>query len=186
MPGALAGAARIKLDGVLNTTIYSYGMEEKVALTDDQIDALIALPKIITNPRARKIEKRGSEQVNYDAEGPAGEQFRVYLRQNIRITDGFSCGLLYVAPNGESITLTRYNGADHEHANPLDSATPLPLACHIHRATEKYMAAGRKAEHYAVTTDRYQTLQGAVRALLLDCNITGLDDNPDTEQLLLL
>ena len=161
-------------------------MEECVLLTDDQIDALIGLPKIITNPKARKIEKRGSQQVNYDAEGPNGEQFRVYLRQNMRITDGFSCGLLYVPPTGESITLTRYNGADHEHSNPLDSAAPLPLACHIHRATEKYIAAGRKAEHYAETTDRYQTLDGALRALLLDCNISGLDDNLDPDQLVLL
>lgn len=156
-----------------------------MALTDEQINALIALPKVITNPRARKIEKRGSEQVNYDAEGPDGEQFRVYLRQNMRITDGFSCGLLYVPVRGDSVTLTRYNGADHEHSNPLDSGKPLPLACHIHRATEKYMTAGRKAEHYAETTDRYQTLQGALAALLLDCNISGLDDNPDSEQFVL-
>lgn len=156
-----------------------------MALTDEQINALIALPKVITNPRARKIEKRGSEQVNYDAEGPDGEQFRVYLRQNMRITDGFSCGLLYIPARGDSVTLTRYNGADHEHSNPLDSGKPLPLACHIHRATEKYMTAGRKAEHYAQTTDRYQTLQGALAALLLDCNISGLDDNPDSEQFVL-
>lgn len=177
---------RSRFNGVLSTASNFYGMEENVALTDDQIDALIALPKIITNPKARKIEKRGSEQVNYDAEGPSGEQFRVYLRQNIRIPDGFSCGLLYVPPKGESVTLTRYNGADHEHSNSLDSATPLPLACHIHRATEKYITAGRKAEHFAETTDRYHTLHGALRALLSDCNISGLDDNPNSEQLVLL
>ena len=84
------------------------------------------------------------------------------------------------------MTLVRYNGSDHEHSNPLDSATPLPLACHIHRATAKYMAAGRKAEHYAETTDRYCDLNGALKALLHDCNISGLEDNLNLDQLQLL
>lgn len=152
-----------------------------MALTDAEIARLLDLEKLITNPRAKKIEKRGSEQINYEAEGPAGEKFRVYVRQNLRIPEGFSCGLLYVPPYGEPVTLTRYNGSDHEHANPLDGGGPMPAACHIHRATERYMVAGRKAEHFAESTDRYSDLEGAIRALILDCNIKGLSDNyPDT------
>lgn len=156
-------------------------------LTDAEIQRLLELPKTITNPKARTISKRGSEQVNYDAEAAGGERFRVYLRQNLRIPEGFSCGLLYVPQAGEPVTLTRYNGSDHEHANPLEHGAPMPAACHIHRATERYMQAGRKAEHFAQTTDRYRDLAGALKALAMDCNIAGLGDNhPDTTQMKLL
>lgn len=157
-----------------------------MVLPDAEIGRLIELEKVVSNPRARKLEKRGSEQVNYEAEAATGEKFRVYVRQNMRIPEGFSCGLLYITPSGEPVTLARYNGSDHEHANPLDGGSPLSRACHIHRATERYMQAGRKAEHFAETTDRYADIDGALRALILDCNIKGLSDNADETQLKLL
>lgn len=158
-----------------------------MVLIDAEIERLIALEKSVINPRAKKLEKRGSEQINYEAEAATGEKFRVYVRQNMRIPEGFSCGLLYLAPSGEPVTLTRYNGSDHEHANPLDGGGPMPAACHIHKATERYMQAGRKAEHFAEATARYSNLEGALRALILDCNIKGLSDNsPESPQLPLL
>lgn len=157
-----------------------------MVLTDEEIARLLSVSKRILNPKARKISKRGSEQVNYDAESEAGEKFRVYLRQNLRIPEGFSCGLLLVTESGETVTLARYNGSDHEHGNPLDGGKPLPIACHIHRATERYMLAGRKAEHYADTTTRYSNLDGALKALSADCNISGFSDNLDIEQIPLL
>lgn len=158
-----------------------------MVLIDAEIERLIALEKSVINPRAKKLEKRGSEQINYEAEAATGEKFRVYVRQNMRIPEGFSCGLLYLAPSGEPVTLTRYNGSDHEHANPLDGGGPMSAACHIHKATERYMQAGRKAEHFAEATARYSNLEGALRALILDCNIKGLSDNsPESPQLPLL
>ncbi|MBO9679537.1 MAG: hypothetical protein J7556_14945 [Acidovorax sp.] len=158
-----------------------------MVLSDAEIERLILLEKTVANPKAKKLEKRGSVQVNYDAEAETGERFRIYVRQNMRIPEGFSCGLLYTPPSGEPVTLTRYNGSDHEHANPLDGGGSMPAACHIHRATERYMRAGRKAEHFAETTGRYTNLEGALRALIQDCNIKGLSDNSsDPTQLPLL
>lgn len=157
-----------------------------MVLADTEIGRLIELEKVVSNPKARRLEKRGSEQVNYEAEAATGEKFRVYVRQNMRISEGFSCGLLYLTSSGELVTLARYNGSDHEHANPLDGGGPLPQACHIHRATERYMLAGRKAEHFAETTNRYTDLDGALRALIRDCNIKGLSDNGGDAQLQLL
>lgn len=149
-------------------------------LDDTEIDRLLRVNKRVTNPKARTIEQRGSKRKTYDVEGEHGERFQVYIRQNLRIPEGFSCGILFYHPSGERVTLARYNGSDHEHSNPLDGGAPLPMACHIHRATERYLEAGRKAEHYAETTDRYSELDGAVRALISDCNIQGLGDNaPD-------
>jgi hypothetical protein len=153
---------------------------------DEEIARLILMPKRVGNPRARTLTQRGSERLNFEVEGPSGERFQVYVRQNARIPEGFSCGILYFHPSGEKVTLARYNGSDHEHTNPLDEGKPLPMACHIHKATERYIDAGRKAEHYAETTDRYTDLKGAVRALIEDCNIHGLGDNNVSPQIKLL
>jgi len=157
-------------------------------MTDAEISRLISMPKLVKNARARTIEQRGSERLNYEACGESGEEFRIYIRQNRRIPDGFSCGLLYLPAGREAVTLARYNGSDHEHTNPLESSTPIRFVCHIHRATERYMEAGRKADHYAETTARYSDLKGAIAALITDCNVSGLSDNssePDPQLSLL-
>lgn len=155
-------------------------------VNDSDIDRLLALRKTVLNPKARNTEQRGSKRKTFDLEGPQSERFQMYVRQNLRIPEGYSCGLLFLHPSGEKVTLIRYNGSDHEHSNPLEQGTPIPFECHIHRATERYIEAGRKAEHYAETTDRYVDLAGAIRALVHDCNIHGLSDNEASPQIDLL
>ena len=73
-----------------------------MVLADTEIGRLIELEKVVSNPKARRLEKRGSEQVNYEAEAATGEKFRVYVRQNMRISEGFSCGLLYLTTGAAS------------------------------------------------------------------------------------
>lgn len=142
-------------------------------LTDSEIAALLSMHKTVTNPRARWKQQRGSKQMNYKVKSTCGKNFVLYLRQNVRLEEHFSCGLKYCHPEGKhkDVTLCRYNGSDHVHENPLDGKGKIENQCHIHRATQRYMAAGRKAEHYAETTDRYDDLQGAVLALCQDCHI---------------
>ena len=147
-------------------------------MKDADISRLISLPKKVKNAKARTVEQRGSERLNYEAYGENGEEFRIYIRQNRRIPDGYSCGLLYLPAGREPVTLARYNGSDHEHTNPLESSLPIRFVCHIHRATERYIEAGRKADHFAETTTRYSDLKGAIAALIADCNVSGLGDNP--------
>lgn len=142
-------------------------------LTDEQIEVLLRAPKKVTNPGARWKVQRGADQKNFELESDDGKQFTLYLRQNIRIANNFSCGILYKHPQGP-VTLTRYNGSDHDHDNPLDLDTKVSTACHIHIATERYMRIGRKPEHFAETTDRYTDLDGALRSLVEDCKITGI------------
>lgn len=143
-------------------------------LTDEQIAQLLTTRKAVTNPGARWKEQRGSKQKNYILESDDGQQFALYLRQNIRLNDSFSCGLSYTHPQGGTITLTRYNGGDHEHENPLEGVGKMLPGCHIHTATERYMQAGKKSEHYAEHTDKYTDLDGALRSLMADCNIHGI------------
>jgi hypothetical protein len=144
-----------------------------VVLTDEEIDRLIRMPKQIVNPKARKKVQSGSLQINYDVVGP-GYRFQLFVRQNQRLENGFSCGLLWLAESGQKVVLARYNGSDHEHRNPLDKIRKMPHCCHIHKATQRYMEAGRKAEHYAEATTRYTNVDGALLALLSDCNVSGL------------
>ncbi len=163
-------------------------------LTDEEIQRLLESPKTVANPRARQKSQRGHDKVNYELDGQSGERFRLYVRQNGRIEESFSCGLQYLPPGGESITLARYNGSDHPHNNPLEMAE-VSMVFHIHRATERYMAAGMKPEHFAEATDRFKDLRGALKCIVSDCKITGmlgLDDptppppGPDHPQFRLL
>ncbi|TCT10953.1 hypothetical protein [Paralcaligenes ureilyticus] len=143
-------------------------------MTDEEIDRLLTLPKTVLNPRARGKIERGARKINYDLSSDAG-RFSLYIRQNVRISFNFSCGLLYFGQAGaEKITLARYNGSDHPHANAIEESGRTIHGCHIHKATARYIAAGMKPESYAELTSRYTDLRGAIVALVDDCRITGL------------
>ena len=152
------------------------------SLTDDKIADLLNCPKHLTNPQARSKNKDGHEQVNYKVSATDGSnhQFELYKRQNLRdgMEDDFSCGISWVAPNGETLTLKRYNGPNHVHPNHLEKVR-LGLTCHIHIATEKYIKANRKAEGFAEATNRYNTIDGALHCLVTDCKITGISTTQD-------
>lgn len=156
-----------------------------MTLSDDLIQQYLVMPKVITNPSVRSKIQKKSERFNYLVEAADGvSSFEMYTRQNQMDHDAYSCGLIYHAPNGEKVTLVRYNGSNHIHANPLEGGALIAHKCHIHKATQRYMELGDKAEKYAETTDRYSDLSGAIRCMLDDCNITGLDyhdpyDGPD-------
>jgi hypothetical protein len=152
------------------------------SLTDDKISNLLNCPKHLTNPQARSKNKDGHEQVNYKVNATDGSdhKFEVYKRQNLRygMEDDFSCGISWVAPNGEALTLKRYNGPNHDHPNHLEKST-LGFHCHIHIATEKYIKENRKPEGFAEITNRYNSVEGALHCLVVDCKISGIQTAPD-------
>lgn len=152
------------------------------SITDTKIQELLTCRKRLTNPNARSKIKDGHEQVNYKvaALDERGHEFEVYKRQNMRegMEDDFSCGISWLAPNGETLTLKRYNGPNHSHTNHLEKET-LGYINHMHAATENYIKANRKAEGFAEKTDRYKTVNGALHCLVVDCNISGIQTSPD-------
>ena len=148
-------------------------------LTDEKIAALIAMPKRVTNPGARRKVIGKHEQLTYNVLGNDNEtSFQIFIRQSIKIVESFSCGLLWISPSGETVTLIRYNGANHPHDNPLEG-NHFEFNCHIHKATERYIAANKKPETFAEMTDRYRTLDGALNCLLNDCRVTGVVVEPE-------
>ncbi|VYU41042.1 Uncharacterised protein [Metakosakonia massiliensis] len=147
---------------------------DNISLTDSQIEEFISEIKVVTNPRARWVEQRKSKRKNYDVESFDGKRkYTLYIRQNTILPDNFSCGLRLEIPGREPVTLVRYNGCDHPHENPLEGDN-VSFKCHIHRATERYIDLGRKPEHFAVATDRYNNCNGALKCLVDDCKISGL------------
>lgn len=143
-------------------------------LTDLEIGDLLTCKKTVLNPGARWKDLSTCKQKNYEVVSDGGAEFEIYLRQNSRISHSFSCGIFLKHPSGETITLARYNGSCHPHTNVLEGGQKIDFTPHIHRATERYMLAGRKPEHYAAATSAYNDLEGALRAMVEDCNISGL------------
>ena len=152
------------------------------SVTDQKITTLLTIAKGVTNPKTRESNKDGHTQRNYKVRSADGQEFTLYVRQNLKIEDDFSCGLQWHMPSGDSLTLVRYNGSSHWHPNRLEK-TEIDFSCHIHRATEKYIKAERKPEGFAEQTDRYSTLSGALHCLVTDCKISGLSTAADHPKL---
>lgn len=105
------------------------------------------------------------------------ERFSIYQRQNRLDEKDFSCGISYHPKGGPPLTLARYNGPSHIHGD-------IVYSTHVHRASEKAMAAGRKPESEATAAERFDTLQGALACLLVDFHVSGLSARHDHPRLL--
>lgn len=140
-------------------------------MDDELIKQHIESPKRIVNPRARYSTQKGAKQKTFNVISISGENnYSVFLRQNLRFSYNFSCGFSWHSRDGDRLVLLRYNGSDHSHYNPIEDEI-LTAQCHIHRATKRYIDLGKAPEHFAVSTTRFSTLDGAFHCMLSDCNI---------------
>lgn len=148
------------------------------SLTDEEIGYLLKMSKRITNTNVKQKRKAAHLELNYDVVSSCDlYHFYLYTRQSVPDKDDFSCGLMWKGSNSKlnsNVTLIRYNGSSHIHSNFLENEE-ISQRCHIHRATQRYIQANKKPERYAQATDRYQNLKGAIRCLLQDCNVSGLN-----------
>lgn len=154
-----------------------------LTLTDAQIDALIACPKRVENPNSKghidgKHHRRDHNVISLDG----AHSFVLFRRQSTLIPDSFSAGLRWRSKSGEDVILLRCNGSDHEHSNAIERQR-FAAHQHVHRATERYILAGRKAECYAEATVIYSTLDGALHHLMKLANISGMPTQPDEPDL---
>ena len=141
--------------------------------TTAELEALQQMPKRVTNPKARwskKPEVRPSHrQRNFSARGDDDEmaEFQIYQRQNLNDEMDFSCGIIYRPRGAERLTMARYNGPGHVHG-------AIDFRPHIHRASERAIAMGKKPESEAVETDRFQCVEDALVCLVADFRVAGL------------
>lgn len=152
-------------------------------LTDAQIAELVTMPKQIENPNAKtRSEGRHSRRDFRIISTDGVHEFALFVRQSLLLPQGFSAGLRWLAKSGESVMLMRCNGSDHPHTNGIEH-DKLESVCHIHQATERYLAVGKKSEGYAQSTREYRTPNGALHHIVRQCNITGLRTEPDEPDL---
>ncbi len=144
------------------------------SLNDADIASFINSEKKVESGSKKFIERNKMLLADYKLTSDDGTEFRIYARQNLRMINDFSCGLSVKLADGSSVTLCRYNGSSHPHTNSIEG-DKVDFVCHIHRATERYIAVGRKPEHFAEASDSYNTLVDAVKCLATDCNISGLE-----------
>ena len=150
--------------------------------TEAELNTLRSMPKRVKNPGARWAKKPKARPVhrqrNLNVIGNEDEQkrFLVYQRQSLEDSCDFSCGIVYLPRGALPLTLARYNGPSHVHGE-IDYRT------HIHQATERAMAMGKKAESSATETDRFETLEGALACLLKDFAVQGLTAQLDQPRL---
>lgn len=160
--------------------------------TDEELQELREMPKRVTNPRARWSKKPTNKPVHNQRSfkvqsewktkiptlaGQVVYLFEIYQRQNLLDGKDFSCGIAYLPPGGSRLTLARYNGPSHQ------AHEDIVYRAHIHIATAAAMAAGKRPEHGATETNRYETLEGALACLLTDFNIAGLTAKQDHPRL---
>ncbi|WP_419918212.1 hypothetical protein [Candidatus Poriferisocius sp.] len=137
--------------------------------SDEELTSFRLIPKWVTNPGARWVEKPGHRQRTYKVAGDGGSNFEVFQRESLKDSKDFSCGIAYLpVADGTRITLARYNGPSHRHGD-------IKYQSHIHKATAKAIAAGKKPEFEAIETDRFTTLEGAFRCLIEDFELRGID-----------
>ena len=148
--------------------------------TDKELALLWEMPKLVTNPRARWLEKPKSNPSHRQRTFlvRAGEdesvRFQIYQRQNMNDLVDYSCGISYHPPSASPLTLARYNGPSHLHGRII-------YRPHIHRATERAIGGGTRPESEADETDRFDDLEGALACLLEDFNISGVEVSRDDQ-----
>lgn len=137
--------------------------------SEDELTELQSIVKRVTNPKARWNSKPGHRQRNFQiVAGPDDEtRFLIYQRHSELDDSDFSCGIAFLPQGGARLTLARYNGPSHIHNG-------IEFQPHIHRATARAIAAGKKAESEAAETGRFTTLDGAFGCLLDDFRVKGI------------
>ena len=144
-----------------------------MTMTDQEIQVLIGLPKVIVSRSPAKGYREENGQRRCDLElrsaDEIGRTFPAFIRQNIRLPGNFSIGLRYGINEGKltTITLARYNGPHGETSRTADGHHALP---HIHYITEDEIAAGhtQPQENHREPTDRYATFEEALSVFFQD------------------
>lgn len=159
-------------------------------LSDKEINELLAEEKPVPkNWRSKLLPKDKTNAFHREREfkirGVSGNNFIVFVRENVSLANDFTVGIRYVSPSGVHYRLRRYNGNSHKHTNHLERLDGEPDHSfsgefHIHLATERYLKKRKKIDGYAEISNSFSSLQTALDMLVADGIIHVLtDDDPN-------
>ena len=151
-------------------------------LTDQEIEDLIKSPKIIKErvPAKEYRQESGHQRCDLKLESTLEKEkmFSMFIRQNSTYMENFSIGLRYKTTDKAlgSVTLVRYNGPHGETSRGQDGHYNQS---HIHRITATEMASGstEPQEKNREITDRYGTLEEAIRVFCVDVGIANYSEH---------
>ena len=145
-------------------------------IDNNQIGELKKIAKILPKPLKtkwvieRKVKQFTVELISQDH----SNRFKLYMRQSTLHEHNFSCGISLINDGENDLTLARYNGSHHIHVNKIDGQR-FEFECHIHQANEECLKVAKKIEDFAIATDRYDDLSGAIQCMLKDYNIIDIN-----------
>ncbi|WP_061180178.1 hypothetical protein [Caballeronia pedi] len=150
-------------------------------LTDDDLESMRRAPKVIDNPRARWVAKRGlghhEKNLELHDARDTTQRYRLFLRLSSTKPSAFSVGLRRIWSSEASLLLVRYNGPYHAHGNVLEQ-TRVELGCHKHFTTERYIRAGLKVDGYAEAATEYNSIESAFECFCREFGVAALNFNP--------
>lgn len=147
-------------------------------LTDEEIEALVRLPKPLPKDYWEKLMERRARKSSYSLHDEGRitvptEQFvfEVIVRVNSRRSSDYSIVLRCLHPSYGPIRLRKYHGPHRtRHVNKLEGTFIPAGQPHIHKATERYGRMDKeKHDHYAEPS-QWLSLEDALHQFLSDCS----------------
>ena len=142
--------------------------------TQQEIDDLIACPKVVSEPPKREMKlDRGHFRNDMRLKSTDGKmEFRVFMRRSEDLPENFSIGLAFLAKDrsGE-VVLLRCNGPHGGYNDSFDADHPH-WDYHVHRASAEMIEAGLRPERAATINRDFASYEEAVQYFLRATNIT--------------
>lgn len=146
-------------------------------LTDEEIERLLAEPKELPQKwRERLLPRKKAGYLHLQSRlsvtGSDGNRFRIDVRDNPVSLFDFSIILSFIDVDGTEYRLLRCNGKhSSEHTNKWEKkkkclGAKFRNAFHVHKATERYQRAGFSIDGFAEVTDKYYSLDSALKTFI--------------------
>lgn len=140
-------------------------------MTPQELDMLITCPKeIVKKPRKSFQDSNGNRRNDFTAKSAEGEFFRIFMRQNLRMLEDFSIGLIWECKEypDEDIIICRFNGP-HGGNQKIETH----FVTHIHKLNLELATNDIFRTNDVSETKCYSTFHEAIYSFCEHCHIKG-------------
>ena len=141
-------------------------------LINDTLEYLLSLQKTIENKRRpESVPDNRHMRMNIQLSCSEDYKFTMFTRSLITFPEDFTVGLRLDAPNpyfSSTVVLVRFQGP---HGGQMESDHSIHNSYHIHLYTESDFAHQKNKASYRESTDKFNSIEGAIVEFLKFCNI---------------